>query len=120
MSQSRLRARLGALLACVAIAAGCTDVTEVVYDEITEANFQPGPEDLGALLAPVYTPLRTVWMGWYGMVDFQEETADALVTPTPKRALAAATSRGFERVAECVNTGSPWRPSKSDGRVSHV
>lgn len=59
----------------------CTDVTEVVYDQVTEANFKPGPGDLGAMLAPAYTPLRNVWMGWYGMLDFQEETADALVTP---------------------------------------
>jgi hypothetical protein len=33
------------------------------------------------MIAPVYTPLRAVWMSWYGMVDWQEETADALLTP---------------------------------------
>lgn len=61
---------------------GCTDLTESPYNEITEANFNPSANDLAALMAPAYTPLRAMWMGWYGMVDFQEETADHLLTPT--------------------------------------
>jgi starch-binding outer membrane protein, SusD/RagB family len=59
----------------------CTDLTEVPRTEITEANFNPGAGDLAALMAPAYTPLRAVWMGWYGNLDLQEETADALLTP---------------------------------------
>jgi starch-binding outer membrane protein, SusD/RagB family len=62
-------------------AVSCTDLTENPFTEITEANFRPGPGDLAALMAPAYTPMRDMWMGWYGMVDFQEETADALLTP---------------------------------------
>lgn len=62
-------------------AAGCTDLTETPYTEITEANFNPTAGDLAALMAPAYTPLRDVWMGWYGNLDFQEETADAFITP---------------------------------------
>jgi starch-binding outer membrane protein, SusD/RagB family len=61
--------------------AACTDLTETPYTEITEANFNPTASDLAALMAPAYTPLRNVWMGWYGNLDFQEETADAFVTP---------------------------------------
>jgi len=74
---------LRGLLSGAVLLAGtaCTDLTETVYDEVTDANFKPGPSDLGAIIAPAYTPLRAVWMGWYGMLDFQEETADALVTP---------------------------------------
>ena len=59
----------------------CTDLTEVPFTEVTEANFNPTAADLAALIAPAYTPLRNVWMSWYGMVDFQEETADELLTP---------------------------------------
>jgi hypothetical protein len=59
----------------------CTDLTETPYTEITEANFNPTASDLAALMAPAYTPLRSVWMGWYGNLDFQEETADAFITP---------------------------------------
>ena len=65
----------------VLAAASCTDLTEVPYDQITEENFNPTEDDIGSLLAPAYTPLRDVWMGWYGNLDFQEETADVLLTP---------------------------------------
>lgn len=68
---------LGALLAAPA----CTDLTEVVYDQVTEENFNPSPNDLGSLIAPAYTPLRTNWMQWYGAVDYYEELSDVLVTP---------------------------------------
>jgi starch-binding outer membrane protein, SusD/RagB family len=68
---------LGVTLGTVA----CTDLTETPYTEITEANFNPTASDLAALMAPAYTPMRDVWMGWYGNLDFQEETADAFITP---------------------------------------
>lgn len=61
---------------------GCTDLTEAPYNQITEANFQPTASDIASLIAPVYTPLRASWMSWYGMVDWQGETADILLTPT--------------------------------------
>jgi hypothetical protein len=66
------------------LAAGaCTDLTEVVYDQITEENFAPTEADLGSLLAPVYDQgLDDLFMGWYGMVDVAgEEPGDVLVTP---------------------------------------
>ncbi len=59
----------------------CTDLTEAPFTEVTAANFNPTASDLASLIAPAYTPLRAMWMSWYGMVDFQEETADALLTP---------------------------------------
>jgi len=68
---------LGTMLGAVA----CTDLTEVPYEEITEANLNPTSDDLAAFLAPVYTPQRPIWMSWYGMVDWQGETADILLTP---------------------------------------
>ena len=63
------------------VLASCTDLTEVPYSEVTEGNFKPTNRDIGSLIAPAYTPLRQVWMGWYGNLDFQEETADAFLTP---------------------------------------
>jgi hypothetical protein len=60
----------------------CTDLTETVYDEVTEENFNPTESDLGSLVAPAYTELADMYMGWYGWVDVaQEEPADVLVTP---------------------------------------
>src|SRR2546430_12907672 len=60
------------------VVASCTDLTETPYSEVTETNIKPS---VGSLIAPAYAPLRNVWMGWYGNLDFQEETADALLTP---------------------------------------
>jgi len=60
----------------------CTDLTEVVYDQITEDNFNPTESDLGSLIAPAYDPWRNLFMGWYGMVDVgQGEPGDILVSP---------------------------------------
>lgn len=70
-----------ALFATTLGATACTDLTEVPYTEITEANFNPTDADLAAMIAPVYTPQRGIWMSWYGMVDWQGETADILLTP---------------------------------------
>ncbi|NJD66771.1 MAG: RagB/SusD family nutrient uptake outer membrane protein [Chloroflexi bacterium] len=66
-----------ALLGAVA----CTDLTENPYDTITEANFKPTANDVAAMLGQAYTPSRSLWMGWYGMVDWQGETSDELLTP---------------------------------------
>src|SRR5688572_17271143 len=59
----------------------CTDLTETPFTEITEANFQPTEGDLAAMIAPAYTPMRAIWMSWYGMVDWQGEVGDMLLTP---------------------------------------
>ena len=53
--------------------AACHDLTEVPYTQVTDANFHPTAKDLGSLIAPAYTPLRSLWMGWYGNIDTQEE-----------------------------------------------
>jgi hypothetical protein len=77
-----IRSKLSVTLAAAAFAgASCTNLTETPYNEVTQANFKPTAADLAALIAPAYTPLRNVFMSWYGMVDFQEETADELLTP---------------------------------------
>ena len=69
------------LLSVVTCLPACTDLTEVPYSEVTENNFNPTGDDIGSLIAPAYTQLRTLWMGWYGNIDLQEESGDALVTP---------------------------------------
>jgi hypothetical protein len=59
----------------------CTDLTEHPYNQVTQANFNPTAQDIGSLIAPVYTPLMNMWMGWYGNIDTQEESSDELITP---------------------------------------
>jgi len=75
--------KLSATLAVIASfgLASCRDLTETPFTEVTQQNFNPTAADLASLMAPAYTPLRGIYMSWYGMVDFQEETADALLTP---------------------------------------
>ena len=68
-------------LASMLGSAACTDLTEVPFTEITEANFKPTEGDLAAMIAPAYTPMRGIWMSWYGMVDWQGEVGDMLLTP---------------------------------------
>ena len=61
--------------------AACHDLTEVPYTEVTDQNFKPTAKDLGSLIAPAYTPLRNLWLAWYGNIDTQEESSDELLTP---------------------------------------
>ena len=68
-------------LAVGLVTASCTDLTETPYDQVTAGNFHPTAQDLASLIAPAYTPLRSTWLAWYGNIDTQEESADALLTP---------------------------------------
>ncbi|HEX5437856.1 MAG TPA: RagB/SusD family nutrient uptake outer membrane protein [Gemmatimonadaceae bacterium] len=68
-------------LGMMVAASACTDLTESPYTEVTDANFNPTAKDLASLIAPAYTPLRALWMGWYGNIDTQEESSDELITP---------------------------------------
>jgi starch-binding outer membrane protein, SusD/RagB family len=70
-----------ALFGAALVGSSCTDMTETPFTEITEANFKPTASDLAAMIAPVYTPQRAIWMSWYGMVDHQSETSDDLISP---------------------------------------
>ncbi len=81
MSMKQGRAAVVLLGALALASAACTDLTEVVYDQITEENFNPTAKDLGALMAPAYTPLRSNWTNWYGALDYYEELSDVLLTP---------------------------------------
>jgi hypothetical protein len=69
------------LLVGVLSTTSCTDLTEHPYQQVTQANFHPTAQDIGSLIAPVYTPLMNMWMGWYGNIDTQEESSDELITP---------------------------------------
>ncbi|MFI8379117.1 RagB/SusD family nutrient uptake outer membrane protein [Leeuwenhoekiella sp. NPDC079379] len=59
----------------------CTNLEEEVFSEITEDSFVPADEDIVALTASAYTPLRYI-MSWQGLFDVQEESGDTFITPT--------------------------------------
>ncbi|NCI46780.1 RagB/SusD family nutrient uptake outer membrane protein [Sediminibacterium soli] len=72
---------LTAALAGSVIMSGCTKLDEKVYSELLAQNFQATPQDVPALIAPVYTVLRAQTASWQALFDVEEESADQIVTP---------------------------------------
>ena len=69
------------MLAGMFLLQGCFDLTETPYTDIRTDMFEASSEDLAAMVASGYTPLR--WMlGWHGYIDVQEEASDVLITPS--------------------------------------
>lgn len=68
-------------LSCMLSLGGCFNLDEKIYSEVTDDTFTPGDQDVVALLATTYSPLRYI-MDWQGLFDLQEETGDVLITPT--------------------------------------
>ncbi|NEW77894.1 MAG: RagB/SusD family nutrient uptake outer membrane protein [Gelidibacter sp.] len=74
--------KVGILSLIVFLSLGsCTNLDEQVFSEITEKSFVATQDDIIALEASAYTPLRYI-MGWQGLFDVQEEPGDMFVTPT--------------------------------------
>lgn len=81
MLKTNISIKLIVISGLMMLAFGCTDLSEVVYDQVTEDNFNPTGDDIGALMAPAYSPLRGMKLGWYSYFDLQGETSDEIVTP---------------------------------------
>jgi len=81
LTHFRLNSLVGAVMVFLIIFTSCTNLTQHDYSEVTAANFKPTKNDIPSLIAPVYTVLRPMWMGWQGNIDVQEESADEIVTP---------------------------------------
>lgn len=69
------------LFGAIVLMVSCTDLSENVYDQVTEENFNPTGDDIGSLVAPAYSVLRQMKLGWYSNFDLQEESSDIMVTP---------------------------------------
>lgn len=59
----------------------CTDLSENVYDSLSEENLEFSEEDLSRMSGYVYNELRYVYWGWNGLFDIYEESSDLLMTP---------------------------------------
>jgi len=59
----------------------CTKLENKVYSTIDSDGFTPTEGDLGSLVAPSYGTLRDLVMGWDGLYDAEEISADELVIP---------------------------------------
>lgn len=59
----------------------CTKLKNQVYSTIDSDRFTPTEDDLNSLVAPSYATLRDLVMGWDGLYDAEEISADELVIP---------------------------------------
>ena len=65
------------------ILASCTDLSETVYSSLTEENIDLTEEStLEALSASVYSNIRFMYWGYYGLMDLTEEACDLYVIPS--------------------------------------
>ena len=63
-------------------AASCTNLEEEVFSSITEDNLDLNDESvLESLSASVYSNLRFMYWGYYGLMDLVEESSDLYVMP---------------------------------------
>ena len=75
---------LAVLAAFVAFAnTSCTDLSETVYSSLTDENLDFTDEStLEAMSASVYSNIRFMYWGYYGLMDLTEEASDLYVMPS--------------------------------------
>lgn len=60
----------------------CTDLTENVYDTLTDATIDVNdPEIIGYMMGEAYAQFRFMYWGWNGYFDLMEECSDTYMTP---------------------------------------
>lgn len=69
--------------ACGLSMVGCTDLDEKVYSVIASEQHTFSQEELDRTIDPVYSSLRTVYWGWFGLSDIMDMSSD--VWGVPKR-----------------------------------
>ncbi|KQS32980.1 RagB/SusD family nutrient uptake outer membrane protein [Dyadobacter sp. Leaf189] len=89
----------------------CTDLNEEVYSEVLSSTYQPTEKDLPAIVAPVYSSLRGLMLGWQGYFDLQEEAADAIITPV--RPNGWDDGGTYRRMHQHTWTSLQWQPENA-------
>ncbi len=59
----------------------CTDLSENIYDQLSEENIEFTEADISRLSGYVYNNLRYTYWGWNGLFDIMEESSDLIMTP---------------------------------------
>ncbi|WP_076929650.1 RagB/SusD family nutrient uptake outer membrane protein [Proteiniphilum saccharofermentans] len=59
----------------------CTDLSETIYDTLAAEKYEFTEKDAASMFAPVYSSLRSVYWGWNGYCDIQDESSDLWCTP---------------------------------------
>jgi hypothetical protein len=89
----------------------CTDLDEQVFSEVLSSSYQPTEKDLPAIVAPVYSSLRGLMLGWQGYFDLQEESADAIITPV--RPNGWDDGGTYRRMHQHTWTALQWQPENA-------
>lgn len=95
----------------------CTDLDKEPYSELAAEKFKATEDDLAALLGPVYVPMRPLIMGWQGLFDLNEESADAVVVPVGNGWYDAGT---FHRMHRHTWGITQWQPHNVWNRLWHI
>ncbi len=59
----------------------CTNLDETIYDTIASEKYEFSEKDAASMFAPVYSNLRSLYWGWNGYCDIQDESSDLWCTP---------------------------------------
>lgn len=70
------------LLAGTLVISGCTNLDETLYDTISSEQHEFTDEELAHTIAPVYSSIRDVYWGWFGMADIMDESSDVWGIPS--------------------------------------
>ena len=60
---------------------GCTDLDEKLYSVIATEQHPLSQAELERTIAPVYSSLRDVYWGWFGMSDIMDMSSDVWGVP---------------------------------------
>ncbi|MBM6992481.1 MAG: RagB/SusD family nutrient uptake outer membrane protein [Prevotella sp.] len=60
---------------------GCTNLDETLYQDIASETHTMSESELEATIAPVYSSLRDVYWGWFGMSDIMDMSSDVWGVP---------------------------------------
>src|SRR5574344_3121339 len=61
---------------------GCTELDETLYDTISSEQHEFSQTELEHTIAPVYSSLRNVYWGWFGMSDIMDMSSDVWGVPS--------------------------------------
>lgn len=64
------------------ILVGCTNLDETLYDSISSEKHEFSQTELEHTIAPVYSSLRTVYWGWFGLSDIMDMSSDIWGVPS--------------------------------------
>jgi hypothetical protein len=70
------------LMAGTLVMSGCTNLDETLYDTISSEQHEFTDEELAHTIAPVYSSIRDVYWGWFGMADIMDESSDVWGIPS--------------------------------------